>query len=163
MFISNTKRCDDIQNIVAVERHSPHDYIANWFKEGNFLNSIAQLVVNLPVTSNVSGQLYQGQSQINIHSMVSYVDNNNDDGLSKYDYCCSNTDPDFGLYQLLMSIAYSGCDENKLAYHACKHEQKIFNNAIMAISNNLSCAFDTTCPCAICGKTGQTFDNCEEL
>ena len=33
----------------------------------------------------------------------------------------------------------------------------------MAISTNLRRAFDTSCPCALCGKTGHSFDDCEEL
>ena len=62
-----------------------------------------------------------------------------------------------------MSIVYSNCDVNKLAYNACKHEKKNLNNGIMAISTNLNCAFDITCPCAICSKFGHTFNNGEEL
>ena len=93
------------------------------------------------------------------------VDNNDDkfDGPPKYDYCCPDTDPDFNSYKSLMSMTYSNCDANKLAYHACKHKEQIFNNGIMAISTNLDRAFDITPPCAICGKSGHTFDNCEEL
>jgi len=85
------------------------------------------------------------------------------DGPPEYDYCRPNIDPDFGLHRSLMSIAYSGCDVNKLAYKACKHEEKIFNNSIMVISNNLGCTFDAARPCAICGKTGHTFEDCKEL
>ena len=62
-----------------------------------------------------------------------------------------------------MSIAYSGYEVNKLAYKACKHEDKIFNPDIMVISNNLGRTFDTTCSCAICGKVGHTFKDYEEL
>mmetsp|Transcript_57548 Transcript_57548/g.64266 ORF Transcript_57548/g.64266 Transcript_57548/m.64266 type:complete len:167 (+) Transcript_57548:765-1265(+) len=58
MFISNMKRCDDVRNIVAVERHSQHDYIANRYKAGYFLNSIAKLWLSLPATSNASGQSF---------------------------------------------------------------------------------------------------------
>ena len=60
-------------------------------------------------------------------------------------------------------MAYSDCDVNNLTYHTCKHIEKIFNNSVMAISTNLNRAFDITCPCAICGQTGQSFDGCEEL
>ena len=71
--------------------------------------------------------------------MVPYGDNNSDDDSpSKYDYCCPTNNPDFILFHSLMFIAYSGCDRKKLAYHTCKHEQKVFNNVIMAINNNLS-------------------------
>ena len=64
-----------------------------------------------------------------------------------------------------MSITYSGCDNYKLAYHAYQHEQKICNVIIiiMVINYNLSCAFDATCLCAICGKIGHTFEGYEEL
>ena len=62
-----------------------------------------------------------------------------------------------------MSMAYSNCDKNKFVYNACKHKEKIFNNSIMAISTNLKCAFDITCPCVVCGKSGHTFHNCEGL
>ena len=98
--------------------------------------------------------------------MVPYEDNNNDDDddPSEYDYYCPNTDPNFGPYQLLMLIAYSGYDVNKLAYKAYnKHKQKIFNAGIMAISNDLVHAFDTPPPCAICNKVGHTFEGCKEL
>ena len=33
----------------------------------------------------------------------------------------------------------------------------------MAISGNLNCAFDLYRPCALCGKAGHSFDDCEEL
>ena len=33
----------------------------------------------------------------------------------------------------------------------------------MVISTNLNRAFDTSRPCAICGKAGHSFDDCEEL
>ena len=54
VFISNMKRYNDVQHIVAVERHSPHDYIANRYKGGDFLNSIAALSLSLPTTTNAS-------------------------------------------------------------------------------------------------------------
>ena len=60
MFISNIKRCDDVQNIVTVERHSPHDYITNRYKAGNFLNSITTLWLSLPAISNASGLSFRG-------------------------------------------------------------------------------------------------------
>ena len=98
--------------------------------------------------------------------MVPYDDDDNNDdkfdGPPEYDYCRPNTDPDFYSYKSLMSVAYSNCDVSKLVYNACKHEEKIFNNGIMAISTHLGRAFDITCPCAIFGKSGHTFDNCEE-
>lgn len=62
-----------------------------------------------------------------------------------------------------MFIANSGCDTNKLTYKAFKHEEKIFNAGIMAISNNLGRVFYTTHQCAICGRVGNTFEDCEEL
>ena len=123
------------------------------------MNSINQILGNLPATSNSSGWSHQGQSQTSIHSMVSYWDNNNDDG----PVCRPHIDPNFGLFHLLMSIAYSGCNENKLIYHSCQHEKKILNSGIMAISKNLSPVFDTTRPCAIFGKVGCTFEGCEKL
>ena len=95
--------------------------------------------------------------------MVPYGDNNNDNGPADFDYCRPHTYPDFGLFHSLVSIDYSGCDEEKLTYHSCQHEQEISNTGIMAISNNLSCAFDTTYPCSICGKVSHTFEGCEEL
>ena len=33
----------------------------------------------------------------------------------------------------------------------------------MAIRGNLHCAFDTSRPCALCGKNCHSFDDCEEL
>ena len=81
----------------------------------------------------------------------------------EYDYCRPSTDPNFGSFQSLMSISYSDCDVNTLAYKTCKHAEKIFNIGVMLISTNLNCVFDTTHPCAICGKIGHTFDDCEEL
>ena len=62
-----------------------------------------------------------------------------------------------------MLISYSDCDVNTLAYKTCKHAEKIFNNGVMLISTNLNRACDTTCPYAICGKSGHTFDNCAEI
>ena len=112
---------------------------------------------------NSGGRSNRGRIQTNVHSIVLYSDSNNDNGPVKYGYCRLHTDPDFVLYHSLMSIAYSGCDENNFVYKACHYEQKIFNTRILAISNNLSCAFDTICPCAIYGKVGHIFERCEEL
>ena len=47
--------------------------------------------------------------------MVLYDDNNNNnwfDGPAEYEYCCPNTDPDFGSYQTLISITCSNCEVN---------------------------------------------------
>ena len=166
MFISNMKPCDDIRNVVTVEQHSQHDYIANQYKAGNFLNSIAVLWLSQSAPTNVSGRVFCGQSQTNVNSTVLYDDENNDnkfDTPPKYDYCWFNTDSDFGSYQSLISMAYSNCGINKLVYNACKHEEKIFNNSIMSIITNLNCTFNSTCLCVICCKSGHTFDNCEDL
>ena len=61
-----------------------------------------------------------------------------------------------------MRLTYSDCDVNSLAY-GDKHAENILTQGIMAISSNLNCAFDISRPCAICGKTGHSFDDCEEL
>ena len=159
------KRCDDVRSIVTLERTSPDQYIADQYKKANFMNPISALYNNLPGTTNTNRQSFRGQSQSNVHSVVPYDVENNDDwnGPSKYEYCRPGTDPNFGSYESLMCIAYSDCDVNSLAYHTDKHAEKIFNQDIMAISENLNCAFDATCPCAICGKTGHSFNDCEEL
>ena len=86
---------------------------------------------------------------MNVHSVVSYdLENkdNNDDwtGPPEYDYCRPGTDPDFGSFHSLMSISYSDCDVNALAYKTCSHAKKIYDNGIMSISSNLNRAFDTT-------------------
>ena len=61
--------------------------------------------------------------------MVPYDDDDNNDGqfdgVPEYDYCCLNTDPDFDFYKSLMSMAYSNCDANKLAYNACKQKKDL--------------------------------------
>ena len=59
-----------------------------------------------------------------------------------------------------MSILYSNCDVNALAYKTCSHAKKIYVNGVMSISSNLNRAFDVTCPYAIFGKSGHTFDDC---
>ena len=103
-----------------------------------------------------------------VHSVVLYdleSKNNNDDWNSppEYDYCRPGTDPDFGSYHSLISISYSDCDVNALAYKTGSHTKKIYDNGIMSISSNLNRAFDATRPCAIYGKTGHTFDDCGEM
>ena len=45
-------------------------------------------------------------------------------GPPKYDYCRLGTNPDFGFFKSLMSMAYSNCDVNKLAYNTCKHRER---------------------------------------
>ena len=91
--------------------------------------------------------------------------NNNDDWNNplEYDYCRPGIDPDFSSFYSLVSISYSDCDVNTLANKICSHAKKIYDNGIMSISSNLNCAFDTTRPCAICGKTGHTFDDYGEM
>ena len=61
-----------------------------------------------------------------------------------------------------MRLAFSDCDVNSLAY-GDKHDEKILKQAMMAISSNLHRAFDTSRPCALCGKSVHSFDDCEEL
>ena len=57
--------------------------------------------------------------------MVPYDDDDNNDdkfdGPPEYDYCRPNSDPDFSSYKFLISMVYSNCDANQLAYHTCKH------------------------------------------
>ena len=78
--------------------------------------------------------------------------------------CCIQTkDPDFSLYHSLMSIVYSDCDKRKFTYNTCQQEWNVFNIGIMAVSNNISQAFDTICPCAIYGRVCHTFKGYEEL
>ena len=132
------------------------------------MNTMSNLYNGLPPTTNTNGRAFDGRSKTNIYRIVPYDvenKNNGDDwnGLPEYDYCCPGADPDFGSYQSLMSISYSDCDVNTLAYNTCKYTEKIFNNGVMSISTNLNRAFDTTRLYAICGKTGHTFDDCEEL
>ena len=167
MFISNMKRCDDVRSIVTFERTSPDQWIKDQYKGENFMNTMSNQYNGLPPTNNTSGRAFGGHSQTNVHNIVSYDvenKNNGDDwnGPSEYDYCRPGDDPDFGSYQSLMSISYNDCDVNTLAYKTCNAE-RIYNNSVMSISPNLNRAFDTTCPCAICGKSRHTFDDREEL
>ena len=166
MFISNMKQCDDVHSIVTFEKTFPDQWIKDWYKGENFMNTISNLYNGLPPTTNTSGRAFSGRSQTNVHSIVPYdVENNGDDwnGPPEYDYCRPGADPDFNSFQSLMSISYSDCDVNTLAYKTCKHAEKIFNNGVVSIIPNLNRAFDTTRQCAICGETGRTFDDCEEL
>jgi hypothetical protein len=158
VFISNMSNVDEIRNIVAVERHSPHAWISDRYKNGNFENTIGRIDGNISAKSRS-----RGRSQTRINSITPSANPNRDLASDNYNYCSLNGDPDFSTYHSLMSIAYSGCDESKLAYEACQHERKIFSTAIMAISNNLGRAFDTTRPCAICGTPGHTFEGCQQL
>ena len=74
-------------------------------------------------------------------------DNNYDDwnGPAEYEFCYPGTDPDFNTYKSLMSLAFGDCDVNSLAY-GNKHAEKIFKQAVMAISGNLNRAFDLSRP-----------------
>ena len=83
-------------------------------------------------------------------------------GPAEYDYCRPGTDPDYSTYKSLMSLAFGDSDVNSIAYRD-KHAHKIFSQTVMQISGNLNCAFDTSCACALCGKSGHSFDDCEEL
>ena len=99
--------------------------------------------------------------------MISYGNNEDPSYINtpeKDNLCRSHTNHDVGLYHSLVSITYSGCNEKQLEYEDCQHEQKTFKTGIMAISNNLGCAVDTTrCPCVIFGKVSHTFEESEEL
>ena len=168
MFISNMKRCDDVGSIVTIERTSQDQWIKDRYKGESFMNTMSNLYNELPTTTNTSGRAFGGRSQTNVHSVVPYDldnNNNNDDwnGPPEYEYCCPGTNPDFGSFHSLMSISYSNCDVNALAYKTCSHTKKTYDNGIMSISSNLNRSFVTTRPCAICGKTGHTFDNCGEM
>ena len=61
-----------------------------------------------------------------------------------------------------MSLAFGDSDVNSLTYRD-KHAEKIFTQAVIAISGNLNRAFDLSRACALCGKSGHSFDDCEEL
>ena len=98
--------------------------------------------------------------------MVPHDDDHNYDddwnGPTKYEFCRPGTDPNFNTYKSLMSLAFGGCYVNSLAY-GDKHAEKIFKQDVMAISGNLNRAFNLSRPCALCGKAGHSFDDCEEL
>ena len=168
LFISNMKRSNEVRSIVSVKRKSTDQYIANRYHKESFFNSIIALYNGLEPTSGGQARSFRGRSQTNVHSVTHYNNNNNYDdyddwnGPEEYEYCRPGVDPDFASYESLMRLAYSDCDVNSLAY-GDKHDEKIFKGAVMAISSNLHRAFDTSRPCALCGKTGHSFDNCEEL
>ena len=94
------KRCDNVRSIITMERKSSDHYIADQYKGKNFLNSMSVLYNNLSGTTNKNDQAFRGRNQTNVHSVVLYdVENNNDlNGPSKYDYCRPGTDPDFNSY-----------------------------------------------------------------
>ena len=160
------KRCDDVRSIVTLERKSPDQYIADRYKNENFFNSIILLYNGLHHTSNANARGFRGRSQSNVHSVVPHDDDNNYDddwnGPAEYECCRPGTDPDFSTYKSLMSLAFDDSDVNSLAY-GDKHAEKIFKQAVMQISGNLNRAFDLSRPCALCGKSGHSFDDCEEL
>ena len=58
----------------------------------------------------------------------------------------------------LYAITSSGVDFDKVS----KANQQTFLSFTNALANDLN-AFDISKPCALCGKTGHTFDGCEEL
>ena len=166
MFISNMKRFDEVRSIVLTERKSPDQFIADRYKKEHFFNSIISLHNGLHQSSNVNARSsFRGRSQSRVNSVVPYDDDHHHDdwnGPAEYDYCRPGTDPDFSTYQSLMSLAFGDSDVNSLAY-GDKHAQKIFSQAVMQISGNLNRAFDTSRACALCGKAGHSFDDCEEL
>ena len=97
--------------------------------------------------------------------MVPHDDDHNYDdwnGPTKYEFCRPGTDSNLNTYESLMSLTFGNCDVNNLAY-GDKHAEKIFKQAVMIISGNLNRAFDLSRPCALCGKAGHSFDDCEEL
>ena len=71
VFSLNIFHRDEIKNIVAVERHSAHAYIANQHKDENFNNSIAQMYETLSARHPKAGHNCS-QSQSNIHSIILY-------------------------------------------------------------------------------------------
>ena len=89
-FISNMKRCDDVRSIVTLERKSPDQYIVNRCKEKKIINSMSALYNTLLATINANDWAFSGQSHTNVHSVVPYdIENNDDDWNSppEYDYC----------------------------------------------------------------------------
>ena len=82
MFISNMKRCDDVRSTITIKRTSPDQWIKDWYKGENCMNTMSNLYNELPTTTNTSGRVFGGRSQKNVHSVVSYDlenMNNNDD------------------------------------------------------------------------------------
>ena len=163
------RRSNKVRSIVLVERKSTYQYIANRYKKELFFNSIIALYNALEPISGGQARSFRGCSQTNVHSVTPYNNNNNNyddyddwNAPEEYEYCRPGVDPDFNFYESLMRLAFSDADVNSLAY-GDKHDEKIFKQAVMAISTDLCCAFDTSCPCALCYKTGHSFDDCEEL
>ena len=166
MFISNMRRANEVRSIVSVERKSTDQYIADRYKKEPFFNSIIALYNGLEPTSGGQARSFRGRSQTNVHSVTSHNndDNNYDDWTApdEYEFCRPGVDPDFNSYDSLMRLAFTDVDVNSLAY-GDKHGENIFKRAVMAISTDLRRAFDPSRPCAICGKIGHSFDDCEEL
>ena len=149
------KRCNEVRSIVSDERNSTDQYISDRYNKEPFFNSIIALYNGLERTSGGQARSHRGRSQTNVHSVTPYSNNNNDDwnGPEEYEYCRPNVDPDFASFESLMQLAYTDADVNNLAY-GDHHDEKIFKQAVMAISGNLHRAFNTSRACALCGKTG---------
>ena len=168
MFISNMKRYNEVRSLVSLEQKSLDQYIADRYKKEPFFNFIIALYNGLECTSSGQARSFRCHSQTNVHSLTRYDNNNNYDdyddwnGPEEYEYCRPGVDPNFTSNESLMRLAFSDCDVNSLVY-SDKHGEKIFKQAVMAISKNLHRAFNTSRPCALCGKSGHSFDDCEEL
>lgn len=50
-----------------------------------------------------------------------------------------------------------------IEYNTSPFKWSLLYKTIHTIVNHSSCAFDTTCPYAILGKSDHTFEGCEEL
>ena len=61
MFISNMKQCDDVRSIVTFERTSPDQWIKDWYKGENFMNTVSNLYNPFDpscYTDNENGLMY---------------------------------------------------------------------------------------------------------
>lgn len=59
------------------------------------------------------------------------------------------------------AIVYANIDESAVASYPVR--EQFLDQAIHMIGKYASYAFNTTCPCAICGTSGHTCEGCKEL
>ena len=150
---------NEVRNTVIVEQHSPHAWITDWCKNGNFKSSIISMEGDILVRYPKAGQ--RCKSQTRVSSMFLYGTNNPSYNNSprNYNYCSPAKDPDFSSYHpwcWLYTVVVIRAN-----WHMILVNRK--GMPLMPVSWPSSQAFDTTCPCAICGKVGYIFKDCEKL
>ena len=189
IFISNMDNSDTVWDEVQRERCSTDTNKADKYKNGNFLNTLGQLINRLKSqrwliraprereynqerpsvsreirTSNRrdSSRPLNQRSYSRNRSRVSGLFFGDDDSYREHKPTLDEQMEDFNInsVQSIMDFCLDGIEDY---YSISKGDQSMFANAVAAVANDLNQSDVKKHKCTLCGGSGHNFDNCPEV